>query len=80
LGDETARLRVVALPNGEDYKPSDSHLVLLQTAEERTKKAMEQYLEGLVKFPQDWAPPSCAIIDIFVTWVLKITKPLHIDR
>ena len=80
LGDEMGSLRVVGVPNGAEYKPSDSYLVLLETAEERTQKAVEHCLKGLMECSQGWATPCCAIIDTFVPWVVKITEPLNINR
>ncbi|KAG0586461.1 hypothetical protein KC19_2G092000 [Ceratodon purpureus] len=76
LGDDNRRLRVIMLPNGEGFTPSDSLPVLIRKAEERTSRYIMDDLKGLMESSQDWAPPCCAIVDLFADWVLEITDPL----
>lgn len=75
--DENGRLRMLAVPNGEGYDPSDSYLVILEKSEERTSGYFEDSLKGLMECSsQGWAAPCCAIIDSFLVWAIKITAPL----
>ncbi|KAG0625760.1 hypothetical protein M758_2G079300 [Ceratodon purpureus] len=66
----------MVLPNGEGFTPSDSLPVLIRKAEERTSRYIMDNLKGLMESPQDWAPPCCAIVDLFADWVLEKSDPL----
>ena len=69
----------MVLPNGEGFTPSDSLPALIRKAEERTSRYIMDELKGLMESSQDWAPPCCAIVDLFADWVLEITDP-HMPR
>lgn len=78
---ESKKLRLVSIPNGDGYNPSDSPLVLTSTLGKRASDSFASCLERLMKGDTDWGPPCCGIFDLFVCgWLLKIADRFNLPR
>ncbi|XP_024368207.1 UDP-glycosyltransferase 72B1 isoform X2 [Physcomitrium patens] len=85
LASEPENLRLLAISNGEGYKPSDSPLLLTSTISERTSDSFTECLERLMQGSNgvdphilEWGPPRCVIFDLFLGSMVKLADQFNL--